>query len=445
MKAMLMKSSELNSHSEALYSLLLKPIVNSSVPWKRAGDEIKDLADCLAAYSAYLKAQTKIIASYHQSEYPAKTIDKDATIEHRRKCTFGVKDVYRILDEAVSSAGENKPVFFYEFKLVENPFSTNQQRSRFFQNMLLSVPIDMIRYSPGGSSISIVCIFQVKACRSIPEMLTSAARFVQTARPRLKEFHTRAQRRYFKEQLKNVASVLPAVSDMIYKELTMDAAVAAHPVTQERLRMIFLGNTGLVADLRTLNPGRPSGQFDTFFNVLSGLIENITAVDDRRHGIAHLSEFISLDEMIKKTKSACPEGCPIPSKSLIRLQFAPRNPSTKAAQNFTSRLNVQYKIQRRQLRVTHQDEHYCNAQLKYLKERAIEDQKSCALYFCDDKAKVPFGDPEHLISTGVRGQMSIVPTTSTLSALDHDMTRASLAPSVVLQCQIPNDINNSFV
>lgn len=130
---------------------------------------------------------------------------------------------------------------------------------------------------------------------------------------------------------------------------------------------------------------------------------------------------------------------------MIRLQFAPRNPSTKAAQNFTSRLNVQYKIQRRQLRVTHQDEHYCNAQLKYLKERAIEDQKSCALYFCDDKAKVPFGDPEHLISTGVRGRMSIVPTTSTLSALDHDMTRASLTPSVVLQCQIPNDINNSFV
>jgi hypothetical protein len=53
--------------------------------------------------------------------------------------------------------------------------------------------------------------------------------------------------------------------------------------------------------------------------------------------------------MIKKTKSACPEGCPIPSKSLVHLQFAPRNPYTKAAQNFTSRLNVQYKIQRRQL------------------------------------------------------------------------------------------------
>lgn len=157
--------------------------------------------------------------------------------------------------------------------------------------MQLSVPIDMmIRYSPSGSCISIVCIFQVKGCRSIPEILTSAAKFLQNARPGLKEFHTRAQRRYFKEQLKNVASILPAVSDMIYKELTMDAAVAAHPVTQERLRTIFLGNTGFVADIRTLNHGRPSGQFDAFFNVLSALIEDITAVDDRRHGITHLSE-----------------------------------------------------------------------------------------------------------------------------------------------------------
>ena len=126
MKAMPMKSSELHSHSEALYSLLLKPIVNSSVPWKRVGDKIKDLADCLAAYSAYLKAQTKIITSYHESEYPARTIDKDAPVEHRRKCTFGVKDVYTILDEAVSSAGEKKPVCFDEFEHVENPFSTNQ-------------------------------------------------------------------------------------------------------------------------------------------------------------------------------------------------------------------------------------------------------------------------------------------------------------------------------
>lgn len=445
LKAMPMKATELESHSEALYSLLMKPIINSSVPWKRAGDEIKDLADCLAAYSSYLKNQTKEMTSYHESEYPARTIDKDATVEHRHRCTFGVKQIYMILDEAVRSAGENEPVFFDEYEHVETPFSTNQQRARFLEKMQLSVPIDIIRFSPGGSSIAVVCFFQVKESRSIPEMLTNGARFLQTARPRLKEFHTRAQRRHFKERLKNVASVLPAVSDMIYKELTMDSAAADHPVTQERLRLIFLGNTGLIADLRALNPGRPSGQYDTFFNVLSGLVENIAAADDRRHGATHLSEFISLNEMILKAKSECPKDCPIPSKSLVRLQFAPRNPYTRAAQSFTSRLNVQYKIQRRQLRVSHPGEHYCNAQLKYLKEMAIEQQNNSLLYFCDDKAKVPFGDPDNFVSTGVRGRMSIVPTTSTLTALDHDMTRASVTPSVLLQCKIPEDINKSFV
>lgn len=345
LKAMPMAVSELESHSAALYSLLVKPIINSSVPWKRACNEIKDLADCLAAY---LKDQTKKMTSYHESDYPARTIAKDATVEYRQKCSFGVKQMYNILDEAVRSAGENKPVYFEEFEHVESPFGTNQQRSYFFKKLQLSVPIYMIRLSPGGSCISVVCIFQGKECKSDVDMLSYGARFLQSARPHLKEFHTRAQRRHFKEKLKNVASVLPSVSDMIYKELTLDASAANNPITQERLRLIFIGNAGLTADLRTLNPGRPSGQFDKFFNVLSGLIENITAADDRRHSVAHLSEFISLDKMILKAKSECPEDCPIPSKSLVRLQFAPRNPYTKAAQNFTSKLNVQYKIQRRQ-------------------------------------------------------------------------------------------------
>ena len=76
--------------------------------------------------------------------------------------------------------------------------------------------------------------------------------------------------------------------------------------------------------------------------------------------------------------------------------------------------------------------------VKYIKERAIEQNQDCVLFFCDDKAKVPFGDPDHLIS------MSIVPTTSTLSFLDHDMTRASITPSVLLNSKISGDLNSTF-
>ena len=131
---------------------------------------------------------------------------------------------------------------------------------------------------------------------------------------------------------------------------------------------------------------------------------------------------------------------------MVRLQFSPRNPYTHAALNLTSKIKVQYKIQKRQLGSVHPDDHYCAAQLKYLKEKAVEMKEDTFLLFCDDKAKVPFGEPGSAVSTGVRGRMSIVPTATTLGALDHDMqSKASLVPSVTLECNIPVAVDESFV
>lgn len=67
------------------------------------------------------------------------------------------------------------------------------------------------------------------------------------------------------------------------------------------------------------------------------------------------------------------------------------------------------------------------------------------LFFCDDKAKVPVGNPGSPVSTEVRGRQSIVPVTTDFVALDHDMLSASLTPSVVLHCFIPDDTEKSFV
>ena len=63
----------------------------------------------------------------------------------------------------------------------------------------------------------------------------------------------------------------------------------------------------------------------------------------------------------------------------------------------------------------------------------------------DDKAKVPIGDPDLAVSTGVRGKKTLCPMQSTLSAADHDMTRCSLTPSVYLECDVPSDAKKSFV
>ena len=48
-----------------------------------------------------------------------------------------------------------------------------------------------------------------------------------------------------------------------------------------------MGQTGINADLRKLNCGRP-GVNDPFFEKLEEVVEEATAVDDRRHNVAHL-------------------------------------------------------------------------------------------------------------------------------------------------------------
>ena len=89
-------------------------------------------------------------------------------------------------------------------------------------------------------------------------MLTQSARMVQKMKPQLKEYHTRAQKRAFKEKLKNGATVSPSVVNLLFYELTLDASTASHPDMQQRLHLIFLGEHGLLADLRHLNPGHPN-------------------------------------------------------------------------------------------------------------------------------------------------------------------------------------------
>ena len=125
--------------------------------------------------------------------------------------------------------------------------------------------------------------------------------------------------------MNNVAHVLSSVANLIYQEPVLDSSAAEHSLTQERLRLIFLGKQNLILDLRALNPGRPNYKFHTFFDQLSKEVEQITVADERCHGMAHLSEFISLEEYVDKTAKACPEGTEISSKSLLLLQFASRN------------------------------------------------------------------------------------------------------------------------
>ncbi|KAL8607708.1 hypothetical protein ACOMHN_039382 [Nucella lapillus] len=267
-------------------------------------------------------------------------------------------------------------------------------------------------------------------------------------KPHLQEVHTRVMKNAFRDKIQNIAKIQPAVLDYIYAQLAFDRSAPTNPEMMQRLHLLCLGETGLLADLPHYNPGRPSGYFDVFFSKLIAHVEEMTAADDRRHGQAHMSEWLSLQDLMDKAVAQCPKGTPIPStsKALVRLQFTPTNPYSHAALSFTSAIGVQRKIQRRQLQAQHPDDHYCNAQFKYLKHKYVELGDKAVLVCCDDKAKVKVGEPGAPVSTGVRGRESLAPVTSELCALDHDMTKASVTPSVILCVKQPNpSTEKSFV
>lgn len=53
--------------------------------------------------------------------------------------------------------------------------------------------------------------------------------------------------------------------------------------------------------------------------------------------------------------------------------------------------------------------------------------------FMDDKAKIPVGEPREPVSTSVRGRHSIMPSTSQLATLHHDMmSKGSITSTVYI-------------
>ena len=97
----------------------------------------------------------------------------------------------------------------------------------------------------------------------------------------------------------------------------------------------------------------------------------ITAADNRRHGVCHMSEFLNIRDLINQVKEKIPDSAPIPSVSTVIHSFAPPNMYAKILQNYTRKTNLKFVVQCRQLRDYHTDAHWCYALFQYLQEMAI--------------------------------------------------------------------------
>ena len=216
----------------------------------------------------------------------------------------------------------------------------------------------------------------------------------------------------------------------------------------ERIQIIMDSqDPNIVDDLRHHNRGQPS-KYDCFWEECRKYLENVveTAVDDRRHGEhTHLAKAISVRDLLEQVTKQCPEGTAIPSKQWLRLQFWPKNPTSKTALQYTGRLDVKFMIQPRQLRKEHVDSHYCAALFRYLKEFSIMFRDCCSLLFMDDKHRCKVGEPGLPVAAVERGKQVVVSTSGQKFAVaDHDFTKFAIIPSVTVLCDVPQSIEESF-
>jgi len=192
----------------------------------------------------------------------------------------------------------------------------------------------------------------------------------------------------------------------------------------------------ILLDLRHLNRNG-SDKYQTFWTHCQAFLNECTAVHERRHGTAtYMAKAISVRDLIEQVAKKCPEGTAIPSDQWVRPQFCPKNPRTKVAAQYKSRLPVKMTIQKRQFRQDHVDAHYCAAIFRYLREYAVLLRDFSCFVCMDDKHRLKIGEPGVPVAAAERGRQVLVSLTETFEVCDHDFTRFSAIPTVSLVVDI---------
>lgn len=110
----------------------------------------------------------------------------------------------------------------------------------------------------------------------------------------------------------------PVVLQSIYFDLTSDATqMKASEKIDERMTLYLLGELPAAAvDLHHMNVGTPE-VYDDFFTVCEQVIQDWVAEDNRQHGVAHLSKFISIHDLHDKVKERCAPDVMVPSQEWL--------------------------------------------------------------------------------------------------------------------------------
>ncbi len=102
---------------------------------------------------------------------------------------------------------------------------------------------------------------------------------------------------------------------------------------------------------------------------------------------------------------------------------------------------MKYMVQARQFRKHHEDAHYAAGIFRYQRELAVKFREFSTFFCLDDKHRLKVGEPNYPVAAAERGRRVLVRKNE---VADHDFTRFSLIPSVILSNDIPCDVSESW-
>uniref|UniRef100_U9TKM5 Uncharacterized protein n=1 Tax=Rhizophagus irregularis (strain DAOM 181602 / DAOM 197198 / MUCL 43194) TaxID=747089 RepID=U9TKM5_RHIID len=306
-----------------------------------------------------------------------------------------------------------------------------------------------------GTAQNVIYIWQINLEANETEIINKNYEVRTKLKAQLQIFHIRAMKKELIENFElQVGKCEKARLRHIISDLLGDFSASENSASQkvdERVDiMIELGDPEFISDLRHLNSGPTNCKYDTFWNYgkkyfESTINETVLTVDERRHDmIQHLAQAISIRDLRQQVTNLCPPDTEIPSEQWVRLQFWPRNPTYLSSLKYTGKLDAKFMVQSRQLRCNHIDSHYASALFQYLKELAITFKDYSWLIFMDDKHRCKVGEPGYPVAAVERGKQVIVSCSKSFIVSDHDFTKCEIIPSVIMFCDIPTSIEESF-
>ena len=199
--------------------------------------------------------------------------------------------------------------------------------------------------------------------------------------------------------------ISPAQFCLIYREITGDNSA---PDTKQQAKFnlkthTIMGNldSSLCRDLQIYNACK--SKYDKFWEIAAAKIEEMTALDDRRHATAsietgdvvlNMALAISAPDLHKKCCQEAERAGLTAEETLslswFKLQFLPKDATIHSALNYMGQFSVKYMIQQRMARKAHDDVHYAGAVYKYAREYALSIHDLVSFICIDDKHKISF-------------------------------------------------------